>query len=147
MGWFVLCEELFQFQRIHCPGCPLRLLFPCAQLLRTYSIAPRTLTTTAWQQSPSFPPVDALMDKLQSVDWQRLATRLAAALMFTLALVHTLAQRLAPYVARALRSLADRLDSVATEQEIRRLAASGVSQRGIAAQLGISRHQVKQALA
>jgi hypothetical protein len=86
------------------------------------------------------------MDKLQSVDWQRLATRLAAALMFTLAMVHTLAQRLAPHVARALRSLADRLDSVATEQEIRRLAASGVSQRGIAAQLGISRHQVKQAL-
>jgi DNA invertase Pin-like site-specific DNA recombinase len=61
--------------------------------------------------------------------------------------LHILAVRLAPYVAAWLRLLANRLDAQTEPPTIKSLAAAGLGQRAIAARLGITRHQVRRALA
>ena len=97
--------------------------------------------------SPSFPPVDDLAAWLRSFDLVAIASAVIGAAMIAAAVIHVLAIRLAPYVAAWLRLLADRLDTQAEPPTVQSLAAAGLGQRAIAARLGITRHQVRRALA
>ena len=97
--------------------------------------------------SPSFPPIDDLASWLRSLDLVAIASAVIGAAMIAAAIVHVLAVKLAPYIAAWLRLLADRIDAKAQPPTIQSLAAAGLSQRAIAARLGITRHQVRRALA
>lgn len=61
--------------------------------------------------APSFPPADDLLALLRSVDWRAAAAAALTAALTAAAFIHALALRSAPYVARALRALADRIDA------------------------------------
>jgi len=61
--------------------------------------------------APSFPPADDLLALLRSVDWQALAARALTVALTVAAVLNAVALRSAPYVARALRALADRVDA------------------------------------
>jgi len=113
-----------------------------------------TYVSTAPYGAPSFPPVDDALTALRSIDWdqqrlnaQRALNSAAAFVVVAFAVVQALAQRIAPYAARTLRSAANRIDALGTTHEIRRMATAGASQRAIAAALGVSRHLVRQTLA
>ena len=97
--------------------------------------------------SPSFPPIDDLAAWLRTLDLAAIASAVIGAAMIAAAVIHVLAVRLAPYVATWLRLLADRLDAQAEPPTIQSLAAAGLGQRAIAARLGVTRHQVRRALA
>ena len=97
--------------------------------------------------SPSFPPIDDLAAWLRSLDLVAIASAVIGAAMIAVAVVHVLAVKLAPYIAAWLRLLADRLDAHAEPPTVQSLAAAGLGQRAIAARLGITRHQVRRALA
>jgi hypothetical protein len=97
--------------------------------------------------SPSFPPIDDLAAWLRSLDLVAIASAVIGAAMIAAAVIHVLAVKLAPYIAAWLRLLADRLDVQAEPPTIKSLAAAGLGQRAIAARLGITRHQVRRALA
>lgn len=74
-------------------------------------IAPNTVTLTLSRGlAPSFPPIDDAAAALAAVDWRALADRLISAALLVAAVIHTLAVRLAPIAAAALRALADRID-------------------------------------
>jgi hypothetical protein len=97
--------------------------------------------------SPSFPPIDDLAAWLRSLDLVAIASAVIGAAMIAAAVAHVLAVKLAPYIAAWLRLLADRLDAHAEPPTVQSLAAAGLGQRAIAARLGITRHQVRRALA
>jgi len=97
--------------------------------------------------SPSFPPIDDLAAWLRSLDLVAIASAVIGAAMIAAAVLHVLAVRLVPYVAAWLRLLADCIDAKAQPPTIQSLAAAGLGQRAIAARLGITRHQVRRALA
>jgi len=97
--------------------------------------------------APSVPPIDALASWLRSLDLVAIASAVIGAAMIAVAVVHVLAVKLAPYIAAWLRLLADRLDAHAEPSTVQSLAAAGLGQRAIAARLGITRHQVRKALA
>lgn len=97
--------------------------------------------------SPSFPPVDDLAAWLRSLDLVAIASAVIGAAMIAAAVLHVLAVKLSPYIAAWLRLLADRIDVQAQPPTIQSLAAAGLGQRAIAARLGITRHQVRRALA
>jgi hypothetical protein len=106
-----------------------------------YPFAPPPMT------SPSFPPIDDLAAWLRGLDLVAIASAVIGAAMIAVAVLHVLAVRLAPYIAAWLRLLADRIDAKAQPPTIQSLAAAGLGQRAIAARLGITRHQVRRALA
>lgn len=71
------------------------------------------MTLAISRPAPSFPPVDALIDRLAAVDWPAAADRALMIALTVAAIVHALAARIAPHLARALRSAADRIDRLA----------------------------------
>ena len=74
--------------------------------------------------TPSFPPISEPLARLQRINWRKVRqvcltswSHLVTALIWTAAVVHTLAQatprvwaRISPVLARACRSIADRID-------------------------------------
>lgn len=77
-------------------------------------IAPNTVTLTiARGSAPSFPPIDDAAAALAAVDWHALADRLISAALLVAAVAVALTRRALPYVAAALRALADRVDRAA----------------------------------
>jgi hypothetical protein len=62
---------------------------------------------------PSFPPVDALIDRMAAVDWHAVADRALTVALTVAAVAVALTRRALPLIARALRWLADRADRLA----------------------------------
>ena len=70
----------------------------------------------AAQRSPAFPPIDEPLAKLAALPWQRIASVLFTAFLFTVATVHAVARRLwlnRGRLAPLLRSLAAALEASA----------------------------------
>jgi len=68
---------------------------------------------------PSFPPVDALIDRVAATDWHAVADRALTVALTIAAVAVALTRRALPYVAAALRWLADRADRTAAALETR----------------------------
>lgn len=68
---------------------------------------------------PSFPPVDALIDRLAAVDWHAVADRALTIALTIAAVAVALTRRALPLIARGLRWLADRADRTAAALETR----------------------------
>lgn len=93
------------------------------------------MTAATWQASPAFPPLD---DALAAIDWRQVLT----VCLFTLALSQAIATRALPFLVRVFDSIARKV----TRAQIRRLSASGISQRALAARFGVTRYAIRQAL-
>lgn len=71
-----------------------------------------TLTMTR-AAGPSFPPVDALIDRVAATDWHAVADRALTVALTIAAVAVALTRRALPLIAAALRWLADRADRAA----------------------------------
>jgi len=98
-------------------------------------------TFTAPPLTPAFPPVTDAIAALRRVDWPALASRTFTITLTIAAWLHVLTLRALPYVARALRTIADHLSTPEptptpapppTVAQLRTLSATHLSSQTVA---------------